>query len=83
MTRPTIERRGDVTATATRPRRRHPPPARVRDRARRRERRLGLFLAAPAFVVMLLVTAYPLGYAVVLSLFNYRLTDPAGASSSA
>lgn len=46
----------------------------------RHERRLGLTLAAPAFVVMLLVTAYPLIYAVVLSLYNYRLTDPAGKS---
>ena len=27
---------------------------------------------------MILVTAYPLGYAVVLSLFHYRLTDPDG-----
>jgi len=30
--------------------------------------------------MMILVTAYPLGYAVVLSLFNYRLTDPTGRS---
>jgi len=49
----------------------------VTDRARH-ERRLGLMLSAPAFVVMVLVTAYPLCYAVFLSLFNYRLTDPAG-----
>jgi multiple sugar transport system permease protein len=27
---------------------------------------------------MLLVTAYPLGYALVLSLYNFRLTDPEG-----
>jgi multiple sugar transport system permease protein len=46
----------------------------------RGERRLGMYLAAPSFVVMVLVTAYPLGYAIVLSLFNYRLTDPAGRS---
>src|SRR6187200_2217960 len=44
----------------------------------RHERRLGLTLAAPAFGVMVLVTAYPLIYAVVLSLYNYRLTDPSG-----
>jgi multiple sugar transport system permease protein len=49
------------------------------DRARS-ERRLGLRLSAPAFVVMVLVTAYPLAYALVLSLYNYRLTDPAGKS---
>jgi multiple sugar transport system permease protein len=54
-----------------------PPPAPRSDRARH-ERRLGLALSAPAFVVMVLVTAYPLVYAVVLSLYNYRLTDPAG-----
>jgi len=52
-----------------------PPPMSERTR---HERRLGLLLSAPAFVVMVLVTAYPLVYAVVLSLYNYRLTDPAG-----
>jgi multiple sugar transport system permease protein len=54
-----------------------PEPAEVTDRARR-ERRLGLSLSAPAFLVMVFVTAYPLLYAVVLSLYDYRLTDPAG-----
>ncbi|BCY13972.1 carbohydrate ABC transporter permease [Actinoplanes sp. L3-i22] len=54
-----------------------PEPAEITDRARR-ERRLGLTLSAPAFLVMVFVTAYPLIYAVVLSLYNYRLTDPAG-----
>jgi len=43
-----------------------------------KERRLGLSLSAPAFIVMIVVTAYPLVYAVVLSLYKYRLTDPAG-----
>jgi multiple sugar transport system permease protein len=42
------------------------------------ERRLGLILSAPAFIVMVLITAYPLGYAVVMSTYRYRLTDPAG-----
>jgi multiple sugar transport system permease protein len=51
------------------------PPARSSDRLRH-ERRLGWRLSAPAFIVMILVTAYPLAYAVVLSLFKYRLTDP-------
>lgn len=46
------------------------------DRARG-EQRLGWYLVAPAVTVMLLVTAYPLGRAVYLSLFSYRLTDPA------
>jgi len=44
----------------------------------RHERRLGLSLSAPAFIVMIVVTAYPLIYAVVLSLYRYRLTDPQG-----
>jgi len=44
------------------------------------ERRLGLWLSAPAFIVMIAVTAYPLAYAVVMSLYQYRLTDPAGRS---
>jgi len=44
----------------------------------KRERKLGLSLSAPAFVVMVLVTAYPLGYAIFLSFFRYRLTDPNG-----
>ena len=44
----------------------------------RAERRLGLTLAGPAAVVMVLVTAYPIGNAVYLSMFDYRLTDPTG-----
>ena len=44
----------------------------------RGERRLGTWLTLPSYVVMLLVTAYPLVYALFLSLYNYRLTDPAG-----
>jgi multiple sugar transport system permease protein len=46
--------------------------------AARAERRLGLTLAAPAFLAMSLVTAYPLVRAVWLSLFRDRLTDPTG-----
>lgn len=65
-----------MTATAEQVPPRVAEPART-DRERH-ERRLGLRLAAPSFIVMLLVTAYPLGYAVVLSLYNYRLTDPGG-----
>ena len=38
--------------------------------------KLGWMLAGPAFIVMLLVTAYPILHAVYVSLFNYRLTDP-------
>lgn len=40
------------------------------------ERRLGLKLAAPAAIIMLLVTAYPICYAVYLSLFRYDLRKP-------
>ncbi len=45
------------------------------DRARA-EQRLGWKLAMPAFVVMLLVTAYPILQAVYNSFFAYRMTDP-------
>jgi multiple sugar transport system permease protein len=44
----------------------------------RDENRLGWYLAGPALLVMLLVTAYPMFRAIYLSLFNYRLTDPSG-----
>ncbi|MGE9807022.1 MULTISPECIES: carbohydrate ABC transporter permease [unclassified Janibacter] len=40
------------------------------------ENRLGLKLVAPAVVLMLLVTAWPMIQALYLSLFNYRLTVP-------
>ncbi len=40
------------------------------------ENRLGLRLVAPAVVLMLLVTAYPMLQALYLSLFRYRLTTP-------
>ncbi len=43
---------------------------------RRRETQLGLWLAAPALAVMLLVAAFPVLDAVWLSLHDYRLTDP-------
>ena len=45
------------------------------DRARE-ERRLGWKLAGPAFVIMVLVTFYPILQAVYSSLFKHRLTDP-------
>jgi multiple sugar transport system permease protein len=66
-----------VTLTAPRVEAPAPQPPVVSDRAKH-ERRLGLGLSAPAFIVMVFVTAYPLLYAVVLSLYNYRLTDPEG-----
>ncbi|RFU19341.1 carbohydrate ABC transporter permease [Geodermatophilus marinus] len=55
-------------------------PARGLSDRSRAERRLGWLLAGPAFLVMLLVTAYPILQAVYYSLFNYRLTDPENRS---
>ncbi|MEV0982561.1 sugar ABC transporter permease [Streptomyces sp. NPDC049915] len=45
----------------------------------RQERRLGWLLCAPAVLVMLAVTAYPIGYAVYLSFQRYDLRFPAQA----
>jgi multiple sugar transport system permease protein len=42
----------------------------------RAERRLGSMLAAPAAIVMLAVTAYPIGYAIYLSLLRADLRFP-------
>lgn len=63
-----------ATATETKktPSRRAAPAS---DRARA-ENTLGLKLVAPAVVLMLLVTAYPMFRALYLSLFQYRATAP-------
>ncbi len=50
-------------------------PVPISDRVRH-ERRLGWLLSAPAVIVMLFVTAYPMLNALYLSLFEYRLTYP-------
>jgi multiple sugar transport system permease protein len=42
----------------------------------RAERRLGFLLCAPAVIVMIAVTAYPVGYAIYLSLERYNLALP-------
>jgi multiple sugar transport system permease protein len=42
----------------------------------RAERRLGFLLCAPAVLVMVAVTAYPVGYAIFLSLERYNLELP-------
>jgi multiple sugar transport system permease protein len=42
----------------------------------RAERRLGFMLCAPAVLVMIAVTAYPVGYAIFLSLERYNLELP-------
>jgi multiple sugar transport system permease protein len=62
-----------VTETAVAPR--TTTPARASDRSIA-ENRLGLRLVAPAVVLMVLVTAYPMIQALYLSLFKYRLTVP-------
>jgi multiple sugar transport system permease protein len=43
---------------------------------RKSERRLAYWLIAPAVILMLAVTAYPIGYAVWLSLQHYNLATP-------
>jgi multiple sugar transport system permease protein len=43
---------------------------------RRSERRLAFVLVAPAAILMVAVTAYPIGYAVWLSLERYNLATP-------
>jgi multiple sugar transport system permease protein len=55
-----------------------PAPGRAHGRTEhdKAERRLGLYLVAPAVIVMLAVTAYPLGYSVWLSLMRYNLRFP-------
>lgn len=42
----------------------------------RSQRRLAVALVAPAVVLMLAVTAYPIGYAIWLSLLRYNLATP-------
>jgi multiple sugar transport system permease protein len=60
---------------------REPAAAGRRHRARlsegaRAERRLGWLLCAPAVIVMIAVTAYPIGYAIYVSLQRYILSAP-------
>lgn len=54
---------------------RRKPKKYLSDRARS-ERKLGLYLAGPAFIMMLLVTLYPILQAFFDSLFAFRLTAP-------
>jgi len=56
---------------------RAPTRPHISDRTRK-ERRLGWILSAPAVILMLAVTGYPMLNALYLSLFSYRLTDPSG-----
>lgn len=65
---------GTVAATGTIGAPRH-RKARLSEGARA-ERRLGWLLCAPAVIVMIAVTAYPVGYAIYLSLERYNLELP-------
>ncbi|CAI7979430.1 carbohydrate ABC transporter permease [Parafrankia sp. BMG5.11] len=67
------QERGDVRSPSE-PGTRRKAPLSARARA---ERRLGWALCAPAVVVILAVTGYPVGYAVYLSLHRYDLRFPA------
>jgi multiple sugar transport system permease protein len=51
-------------------------PARRLSDDRRSERKLAYLLIAPAVILMVAVTAYPIGYAVWLSLQRYNLAQP-------
>jgi multiple sugar transport system permease protein len=53
-----------------------PPTKAARSGRAQAERKLGWMLCAPAVTVMLLVTAYPIGYAIWLSLQRYDLRFP-------
>ncbi len=52
----------------------------IRGEDRRSQRRLAYLLIAPAVLLMVAVTAYPIGYAVWLSLHRYNLASPADIS---
>ena len=52
-----------------------PPKPKVTDRAKS-ERRLAYMLCAPAVITMLIVTGYPIAYAIYLSLQKYDLRFP-------
>src|SRR3954447_2583819 len=52
-----------------------PPKKGMTDRAKA-ERKLAWLLCAPAVIAMLIVTGYPIGYAVYLSLQKYDLRFP-------
>jgi multiple sugar transport system permease protein len=58
------------------PRHRHHSAKPPLSEGARSERRLGWLLCTPAAIVMLAVTAYPIGYAVYLSLQRYDLRFP-------
>ena len=64
------------TTTTTRANEARTPETKKRSDRARAENRLGQQLVAPAVVVMLAVTAWPMIQALYLSTFRYRLTSP-------
>ncbi|HKR68970.1 MAG TPA: sugar ABC transporter permease [Streptosporangiaceae bacterium] len=64
------------TATVTTPERTSRARRQQLSEGARAERRLGWMLCAPAVIVMVAVTAYPIAYAVYLSLERYNLELP-------
>lgn len=66
----------ETTAPATQPRAPQPRRRQQLSEGARAERRLGWLLCAPAVLVMIAVTAYPIAYAVYLSLERYDLRFP-------
>jgi multiple sugar transport system permease protein len=68
-----------VPATGTTPTPTHAKPKKARPQlseGAKQERRLGFWLCAPAVLVMIAVTGYPLVYAIILSLERYNLELP-------
>jgi len=71
-----------MTMTAPRPEANGPPPEMTRAQRRRlsegarAEERLGWLLCLPAIVVLVAVAAFPMGYAIFLSLERYDLRFP-------
>ena len=66
-----------ATGATTTPAHAKPKKARAQlSEGARQERRLAFWLCAPAVLVMIAVTAYPLVYAVILSLERYNLELP-------
>ncbi|GGF31055.1 carbohydrate ABC transporter permease [Williamsia phyllosphaerae] len=53
-----------------------PPTAKNASDGKKADRRLGLMLVAPAAIVMLVVTGYPIVYSIYLSLFKASLSAP-------
>jgi len=65
-----------VTAGAEAVREQAPGHKKQLSEGARAERRLGWLLCAPAVIVMVAVTAYPIGYAIYISLQRYILSAP-------